>query len=586
MNITTERPKTLVQTTPQFHAEGKAAESGVAVGAVLKPMLSEQPVIEERTAMIPSGVKPDVQGKEITKVAEIPEQKSPPKVKDTTAAGLDLATKTTISAHIDAPTNASMPNVTLPAKPESGSDQKLDQMLKLMMHMQSSMIEQGAERVGAERKHAQQTAAMAKQMEADKQANQERMKEMESRLVAKMDADKKALQEQFNTQQKHMEETLRQLQAASDAEKKVLKEKQEALIQAELALKERERAMQIRESSLGKREQELENKQAPAVVQSAQVSDAKPEVVEKIMKVPAPPVSAPEQTASKNLSAPAMAHQSHSINAASEKLPAPVPAQALRPPPPNAQIGNERMYTPSSFQQARSSGTVSEPVMPAPQQQQAQQPSSNLKTDPTLTLPALNDFYPTLYAKLLAYLAQTPLPPSERENQASKLASLLSFESDFRHILQSTTLDKRITAPIPPWIIEDIYPLRTDSCLWTDTAAIDALYADMSAFDRAVRKHALLPTAYQLLDTLASQPGDRVDAENELGFCIDIFKDYVDALLALGDRVPGGEEEKYMLLWFAREETVRLVSGCNEVVEGLLDWVEVSLIRGGDGWVG
>tara|TARA_R110002003_G_scaffold1926_6_gene23750 strand:+ start:4395 stop:7310 length:2916 start_codon:yes stop_codon:yes gene_type:complete len=586
MNITKERPKTLVQTTPQFHAEGKAAESGVVVGAVLTPMLSELPVIEERTAMNPSGVKPDVQSKEITKVAEIPEQKAPAEAKDTTAAGLDLAKKTTISAHIDAPTNASMSNVTLPAKPESGSDQKLDQMLKLMMQMQSSIIEQGAERVEAERKHAQQIAAMAKQMEADKQANQERMKEMESRLVAKMDADKKALQEQFNTQHKHMEETLRQLQAPSDAEKKVLKEKQEALIQAELALKERERAIQIRESSLRTREQEPEKKQGPAVVQSAEVSDVKPEVLEKFMKVPALPVSAPEKTASKPLSTPAMAHESYSTNAVSEKLPAPVPAQALRPPTPKAQIGNERMYTPSPFQQARPSGIVSEPVMPAPQQQRAQQPNSNFQADPALTLPASNDSYSTLYAKLLTYLAQTTLPASERENQASKLASLLSFESDFRHTLQSSTLDKRITAPIPPWMIEHIYPLRTDSSLWTDTASIDALYADMSAFDRVVRRHALLPTAYQLLDTLGSRPGDRVDAENELGFCIDIFKDYVDALLALGDRVPGGEEEKYMLLWFAREETVRLVDGCNEVAEGLLVWVEVSLIRWGDVWMG
>jgi hypothetical protein len=304
-----------------------------------------------------------------------------------------------------------------------------------------------------------------------------------------------------------MEETLRQLQAPSDAEKKVLKEKQEALIQAELALKERERAMQIREPSLRKREQELENKQGPAVVQSAQVSDAKPEVVAKIMKVSAPPVSAPEKTASKPLFTPAMAHQSHSINAVSEKLSASVPAQALRPPTPKAQIGVGHKHTPSAIQQASSSGIVSEPVPRAPQQQQEQQPSSNLKAAPTLTLPSINDSYLTLYTKLLTYLTQTTLPASERENQASKLASLLSFESDFRHTLLSNTLDKRITAPIPPWIIEHIYPLRTAPSLWTDTAAIDALYADMSAFDRVVRRHKLLPTAYQVLDSLASRPG-------------------------------------------------------------------------------
>jgi hypothetical protein len=135
MKITTERPKTLVQTTPQLHTESKATESGVAADAVLKPMLSDLPVVEERTAMNPSGVKPDVQCKKITKAEEIPEQKAPPNAKDTTAAGLDLANKTTVGAHIVAPTNASMPNVTLPPTTECGSDQKLDQMLKLMMHM-------------------------------------------------------------------------------------------------------------------------------------------------------------------------------------------------------------------------------------------------------------------------------------------------------------------------------------------------------------------------------------------------------------------------------------------------------------------
>jgi hypothetical protein len=31
-----------------------------------------------------------------------------------------------------------------------------------------------------------------------------------------------------------------------------------------------------------------------------------------------------------------------------------------------------------------------------------------------------------------------------------------------------------------------------------------------------------------------------------------------------------------MLLWFAREENVRLVGGYNEVAEGLLVWVEMS----------
>ncbi|KAH7068660.1 hypothetical protein FB567DRAFT_540919, partial [Paraphoma chrysanthemicola] len=187
---------------------------------------------------------------------------------------LNLPGKVDIDVPSSAIKDVASPITTTSTKPKSSDTEKLDQMLKLITSMQSSMNQQRVDQVMAEETHKGLLAAMARSLEASKQEHNAQMKALETRLIAHMNVKTSALYEVIDAQQKQIEELVRQLQRMDGVDKNVIEKKKQELAQAELALADHQHKLAARESALEKREQELETKHATQDAQDAQTKRA------------------------------------------------------------------------------------------------------------------------------------------------------------------------------------------------------------------------------------------------------------------------------------------------------------------------